>query len=189
MGIRSHRGPFVHIGEKPIYALSFMCDARQEPERLEKLVDLTQNVLLADDARLYRRKLNCRTEQFSYVQGASSKELWEHSELEFQEKIVSKFPGGIWSQHRSRFEDRASADAAAGGVTSQDKHAPFYYCQATGQQSFWLPANALCILDEFDVFVEPVREEPSRPVSLAVTLGSNGVAETPAGCDCRSIQF
>ena len=127
MGIRGHRGPFVQIGEDPHYDLTFMCDARQQPERLESLVKLTKNVLHAEDERLYRRKLNCRTEFFSYVQGAGSDELWEHSEQEFQEKIVSRLPGGIWSQHRSRFDDRAPADAAAGGVSPQGKHAPFYY--------------------------------------------------------------
>ena len=34
LGIRGHRGPYVHIGDGPRYDLEFMCDARQKPERL-----------------------------------------------------------------------------------------------------------------------------------------------------------
>lgn len=35
-------------------------------------------------------------------------------------------------------------------------------------------------MDEFDVFIEPAREEPSRPVFLSDTLGSGGGADTSA---------
>lgn len=74
LGPRGHRGPYVRVGDGPHYDLEFMCDARQQPERLVGLVELTKSVLHANDERLYRRKLNCRTEEFSYVQGARSNE-------------------------------------------------------------------------------------------------------------------
>ena len=72
------------------------------------------------------------------------------------------------------------AGISAGDTAPQGAPPPFYYCKATGQQSFWLPANALCVIDEFDVFIEPAREEPPRSVSLSDSLGTSGGADTSA---------
>ena len=73
-----------------------MWDAREKPEvHKSSLVELTKNALHANDERLYRRKLNVRTEEFCYVPGVRSNEPWSYSEQEFQENIVKKIPGGV----------------------------------------------------------------------------------------------
>lgn len=82
MGMQGDRGPFIQVGEPPVYNLRTMCDVVCHAEYLNNVVNFGTNVFVESDARVWRRKLDCVTDQYSYVQGNDfpKPNHWEETE-------------------------------------------------------------------------------------------------------------